>query len=364
MSLNLGLGLGVSRGGGGADAPDLVFRSTWNTANTSAGSSTSTQVALPLVSGGTYNFVVDWGDGTTDAITVWNAAATTHTYASGGVKTITITGVCIGWRFNNTLDRLKLTSISNFGSLTLTNLSGAFYGCSNLVITATDMFTLSSVTNLSFLFGGCSSITTIPGFQLLNTASITNMSYMFFGCTSFNQSISSLNTAAVTSMEGMFTSCAAFNQSVANFNTASVTNMTNMFLNCAAFNQSVAGFNTSAVTIMYGMFQSCAVFNQSVANFNTASVTSMAYMFNGATSFNQSVASFTIPNMTSAFLMFQNSGFATANYDLLLSSWGPQTKQNNVPFHAGSAKYSSGTPATNRAILVAAGWTITDGGAV
>ena len=66
------------------------FVSNWNTANTSGGSSTSTQIQLPLESSGTYNFVVDWGDGNTDTITAWNQAETLHTYASSGTYTITI----------------------------------------------------------------------------------------------------------------------------------------------------------------------------------------------------------------------------------------------------------------------------------
>ena len=41
-------------------SPDW-FYSTWNTSNTSTGSSTATQIKLPLISTGTYNFVVDWG---------------------------------------------------------------------------------------------------------------------------------------------------------------------------------------------------------------------------------------------------------------------------------------------------------------
>ena len=56
------------------------FISTWKTDNTSSGSSTATQVKLPLISTGSYNFVVEWGDSTTSTITAYNQAAVTHTY--------------------------------------------------------------------------------------------------------------------------------------------------------------------------------------------------------------------------------------------------------------------------------------------
>jgi hypothetical protein len=45
------------------------FVSTWDTRNTTAGSSSSTQVKLPLISDGVYNFVVNWGDGNSNTIT-------------------------------------------------------------------------------------------------------------------------------------------------------------------------------------------------------------------------------------------------------------------------------------------------------
>lgn len=72
------------------------FISTWRTTNTSSGSSASNQVKLPLIDVGTYNFVVNWGDGNQDTITSWNQAETTHTYTSTGDYVITITGVLTG----------------------------------------------------------------------------------------------------------------------------------------------------------------------------------------------------------------------------------------------------------------------------
>jgi hypothetical protein len=49
--------------------------------------SAANQIQLPLISTGNYNFVVDWGDGNTDTITVWNQAETLHTYATEGQYT-------------------------------------------------------------------------------------------------------------------------------------------------------------------------------------------------------------------------------------------------------------------------------------
>ncbi|NDC25650.1 MAG: BspA family leucine-rich repeat surface protein, partial [Proteobacteria bacterium] len=70
-----------------AVTPQGAFVSTWNTNNTSTGSSASNQITLPLESTGTYNFTVDWGDGTQNTITSGTDANRTHTYATAGTYT-------------------------------------------------------------------------------------------------------------------------------------------------------------------------------------------------------------------------------------------------------------------------------------
>ena len=77
-----------------------IFQSTWKTDN--AGVSSSTQIELPLLSGGTYNFWIDWGDGSTTNVTSYSQR--THTYASAGTYTIRAAG---------TAGRLTLTSAPN-----------------------------------------------------------------------------------------------------------------------------------------------------------------------------------------------------------------------------------------------------------
>jgi len=71
--LGLGLGPGLSPFVGGIQP----FIMSVKTDNTSAGSTTATQFKLPLPASGTYNFSVDWGDGNSDTITVYNQAQPT-----------------------------------------------------------------------------------------------------------------------------------------------------------------------------------------------------------------------------------------------------------------------------------------------
>ena len=103
----------------------------------------------------------------------------------------------------------------------------------------------------------------------------------------------------------------------------------------------------------------------------------MSNMFQQAPAFNQDIGGWDVSAVTTMFRMFLSGGLSNANYDNILVGWtgwtsGAATKslQNSVPFHAGSAKYSSGDPADARAWLELAtgsggkGWTITDGGAL
>jgi len=86
--------------------PEDFFIATWDTRNTSSGSSAADQVTLPFVSVGVYDVFVDWGDGSDeDRINVWDQAERTHTYLVQGVYTITIKprvkDKLNGWAFAN-----------------------------------------------------------------------------------------------------------------------------------------------------------------------------------------------------------------------------------------------------------------------
>jgi surface protein len=176
-----------------------AFVSTWNTSNTSFGSSASNQIHLPLESSGTYNFTVDWGDGSQDTITTWNQAQTTHTYATAGTYTLSIVGVIEGFRFaQSNQDRNKILSISTFGNLKLGNNNGYFTGCGNLVLSSvSDVLDLSGTTNLLNMFSGCNSLTTIANVGSWDVSNVTNMSYMFSGTNLFNDDLSNWDTSSV-----------------------------------------------------------------------------------------------------------------------------------------------------------------------
>ena len=386
-----------------------AFAFTANTNNISAGSSTATQFKLPLTTSTGLNIVVDWGDATTSTITNHLDAAVTHTYASAGTYSISITGTLPGFKFNNTGDRLKILNIASYGGVLNITTNSAFYGCTNLISNATDAPTITT-TDFSFTFRGCTNfngnigswnVSTVTNMTFMfftaitfnnggsssigtwNTSAVTDMTGVFSGASAFNQPLS-WNTGAVNNMNGLFTNAAAFNSSIT-FNTASVTNMSGMFSGASAFNQPLSfntalvntmqsmfngcsafnqalTFNTGAVTTMSNMFQYATAFNQSLS-FNTGAVTTMSNMFNGATAFNQNLGALNVANVTN-FTNFMGTKtpatFSTTNLDAIYNGWVTVQSSRTISF--GTAKYSAAGVSGRGFLTGTKLWTITDGG--
>jgi surface protein len=350
-----------------------AFISTWNTENLGSTSSATRTIVLPLSSTGSYNFTVEWGDGSSNTITTWNDANATHVYAAGGTKTITITGTLTGWTFMDAGDKTKITNISQWGSFKFgTSQIRHFMGASNLTITANDVPDLSGTTSLSSAFWQCTSLTTVPNMNLWNTSSVTSMGYMFYGATNFNQNIGSWNTAAVTTMigmfglassfnqdisgwntgavtnmEAMFNGASSFNQNIGSWNTGSVTNMIRMFRNASAFNQDIGGWNTSAVTDMTYMFQSAILFNQNIGGWTTASVTSMRGMFHGASKFNGTIGTWNTAAVTTMFEMF----LSAVDFNQPIGSWNTGAVTNMSFMFQGASKFNQNIGSWNTAAV-------------
>ena len=303
------------------------FVSTWKTSNTSTGSSTATQIKLPLISGGTYNFVVEWGDGTSDTITTNFSAATTHTYAVAGIYQIKITGTCYGWQFNLTGDRLKILSIEKWGNaFRLGNGSAYFYGCENLELQQVDdVLDLTGTTTFANMFNVCSKLTKVGRINEWNTSSITSMVNVFTNAYNFDDNIGAWDVANVNSMAGMFNVTVPisvgrgrFNNggsdTIKNWNTANVTSLQTTFQNQIKFNQEVGLWNTVKNTSLFGTFSVTSTFgvfnnagSSSIGSWNTSLVTNMQQAFSNQPFFNQNIGSWNTANVTNLSYMFNNN---------------------------------------------------------
>jgi len=341
------------------------FVTTWET------TTPSETITLPLVSTGSYDFNVDWGDGSDDDITAYNQAEVTHTYATADTYTVTISGTIEGWRFNNAGDKTKIQTIESYGSLVITT-DAAFYGCSNLTSTATDAPTIST-TNLASTFRDCTNFNGAIGNW--DVSGVTNMQGMFQSASSFNQAIGSWDVSGVTTMYLMFSAASSFNQDIGSWNVSTVGTLQQMLSGATSFNQDISGWNVANVTNMYQVFSNATSFNQNLGSWDVSSVTLMFGMFFNADGMSAAnlgaVKDWTITALTNAtsFQASCTNSMSTSDYDALLIAWEGQTPNNNVTIHFNAATYTAGGAAeAARTLLTTAvgsggyGWTITDGG--
>jgi len=152
---------------------------TWDLTTDDAAGKT---ITLPLRTGFAYDFVVDWGDGTTATVTAFDDADISHEYASTGTKTVSMTGTLEAWYFNDGGDKLKFKTVESWGSVRFTGLglAGAFHGCANATSFADLLY--MPVTSLASAWGYCSSLTTAPDVNAL--VLVDTLYATWYGCSS------------------------------------------------------------------------------------------------------------------------------------------------------------------------------------
>jgi hypothetical protein len=120
------------------------------------------------VSSGTlvYDYVVDWGDGTSDTITTFDSALRAHTYTLAGKYVIEITSATKkfpSWDCSNTsysAIRPLITRVISWGDIGIKKIN--FYGCTALVTIPEQRSKLTTLlTAVNFCYG-CTSLTAIP----------------------------------------------------------------------------------------------------------------------------------------------------------------------------------------------------------
>jgi surface protein len=318
-------------------ALENIYQATWDTTRTTAGSTTSTQLALPLLSaanGGVYDFTIAWGDGTTSSISSSLQPEITHSYSVTGSYTTKMWGTLRGWRFNNTGDRNKLQSVDKWGGLKFTpnaNFTGIFRGCNSAsfsnVIGVPD---LSYTNTLNSLFWDCQNLTTINNLEKWDIGKINNLGVIFYGAYKFDQNVGSWDVSNVRDFSFSF-GCSStspdpvgvFNNggspSIGNWNMGQATTLSSMFQNQSRFNQNIGNWNTSNVTNMSFMFFAAygtttpwqtvsGSFNNggssSIGNWDTSNVTLFNGMFSGQYSFDQNIGNWNVNKATSFINMF------------------------------------------------------------
>ncbi|WP_422105431.1 BspA family leucine-rich repeat surface protein [Winogradskyella sp.] len=282
----------------------IAFMTTWQTDN--PGTSNDKTISIPTSSGETYDYVVDWGDGTIERITT--DASPSHTYATAGEVTVKIFGTFPRIQFNNSFgDRQKITEVVQWGNIQWSSMESAFLGCTNLDVTAMDSPDLTNVTSMQKMFRGCTSLIGTTAFDDWNVANVEDMIQLFASASQFNINISNWNVSSVQFMTNMFDSASIFNQPIGNWNTENVTHMGGMFSGAEAFNQDLNNWDVSSVEIMAALFADATNFNGNITSWNTNAVTDMLSMFSGAEAFNQDISGWNTSNVYRMFNMFRGA---------------------------------------------------------
>ena len=288
------------------------------TVTTNAASQT---FAIPTQDVGTFDAIIDWGDGKAPStITSYDDAGLTHVYDVPGEHQIRITGTFPYVRFRDSGYEGMVTSVENLGDVGWISFENSFYNCSNMTSFTGGTTDTSFVTTMYAMFYNCSGLTTLD-VSSFDTSSVTDMRSMFYNC------------SGVTTLD------------VSSFNTSSVTTMYSMFNRCSGVTTlDVSGFNTSSVTTMYAMFNQCSGLTDII----------------GVDAFDISG----LNTVTSLTFFATNVTLPTSRYDALLIAWEAQDPFDSMAPNFGGSKYTGGgAAATARSTLTTRdNWTITDGG--
>ncbi|WP_418500816.1 BspA family leucine-rich repeat surface protein [Flagellimonas sp.] len=278
-----------------------------------------------------YDYKIDWGDGTVEEIA--HNSNPEHTYVTAGTYTVAIQGDFPAIQMGNaSIHAGKLVEITQWGAISWKTMESAFKGCYKMEYHATDMPNLSQVTNLSYMFLGARSFNGAIGNW--DIGNITDMTAMFYYTESFNQDLNNWDTSKVQTMNSMFSHALAFNGNISEWDVGNVVNMNNMFYRCVSFNQNIGAWNVSNVMNMKGMFTGAQVFNQSLNNWNVAAVTDMADMFSGASAFNGNISLWDVSKVLNMSYMFHSAH--VFNQDI--GAWKVSSVQNMAfMFHSAFA---------------------------
>ena len=227
MRLGFGLGLQYSKlsGGGNTDAFIIEVKTD------NAGTSNNNQFQFTGAQGD-YDVVAKQND---IVVATFNDLSNqeTITLPSSGVYNLEIKAKEVNGfnriAFDNGGDKLKITDIKQWGDVVWSSFNDAFFGCSNMLTTATDVPNLSNVTDMNDMFRNAT--IAIPDVSNWDVSSVTSMNSMFFGATSANPDVSNWDISSVTSMYYIFSNASSANPDVSNWDVSSVTNMSSMLVN-------------------------------------------------------------------------------------------------------------------------------------
>lgn len=377
------------------------------------------RVIIPMNSTFSYNYQVDWGDGTVEQVTNEDAEPLerdiiifSHTFETEGPHTVSITGQFPAIELIAvSTNREKITAVNQWGTIAWESMEEAFFGCSNITFPATDVPDLTKVKNMARMFQ--STLIANPDVSQWDVSNVTNMiamfqstplanpdvsdwdvgnvermAYMFLTAKSANPDVSRWNVSKVTNMQSMFHSAPIANPDVSDWDVSNVEYMSYMFSGAISAAPDVSDWKVNSVIYMQGifrdatsakpnvsqwevdnviniekMFEGATSANPDVSQWKVDKVTNMEKMFEGAISANPDMSNWDIPNVTTMEDMLSGSALSPENYTAALVNFANQPTQNDVPLGANGVQFCTEQGAeAAKATLSSRDWTITDDG--
>lgn len=253
---------------------------------TVAGDATARTITLPLNTGNgsAFNFTVYWGDGTSSVVTSATDTNRIHTYAFDGTYEIEIVGICEGWSFANSGDRLKCVAVVYWGDSAkfagFRYVAAAFDGCSNLTSLGTGKILKSGTgpTSLSSFARNCPLLVSVQSGIFDNLTAVNTLSQCFSGDSSLVTVPAGIFDAltAVTSTYRLFyndTALASIPAGLFRYLTL-VTDMSYTFWNCGQLSvlpQDSFRYNVEVTTFAYVLYacSSLATVGSNLFRYNT-----------------------------------------------------------------------------------------------
>lgn len=339
------------------------------------GTSNDNQFTIATNPSLTYNYIVKTSDG---QVISGLTGDSTITFNTTGVQEIYITGVFPSFYYNNVSDKAKITELKEFGfySNSTTQLN-AFYGCSNMVITATDLGDFSNVIDFTSAWRACSSLTSFP---LIDISSGTNFSNTWQNCSSLT-SFPLIYTNNATNFNATWEDCSALT-SFPLIDTSSVTNFNATWQNCSgltsfplidissAINLNVTWrfcsvltsfplLNTSGINSFNQAWRGCS----SLISFpliNTGSGTNFNQAWRDCSSLVNFPANFFNGCLATNFInSFANTNLSQTSIDNILVSINSNGTSNGTFNQSGGSNTPSATGVSAKNSLISRGWTVT-----
>ena len=360
------------------------------------------------IGSGTFDYVIDWGDGTVE--TYNTDANISHTYANAGDHITKISGdfphINMGDAGISATFKNKLYEILNWGDIAWESLEAAFASCSNLdFYDSIDSPNLQNCTSLFRTFQLCTTLGNLNGGNVdLSNWNVSNVTSIGEFIISYNRNLNVDLSGWVINANVAFgrlvSRCLELN--VTNWDVSNVTNFSNM-LNESNNLKEIAGLDTWNVsngvnfTSMFrrvydltslgdltswqfapnanlnAMFFANVVDNDldqtsrnSILNLDVSNAINMNSMFSYTNTSWLNLSNWDVSGVSYFVSFLHNSTLTTQNYDATLISWAAQSLQSNANITFGNSQYTLGgaAEAARNTLINTYNWTITDGGGV